>query len=93
MFINTYHNTYFLILPTIFMCACVIYQNRLNNANEPIIVDDIPSATHFTVKKIDTYNLKQISDLRSSDLQNVCKYYLILLSTQTISHTLTIKFF
>ncbi|WOG82879.1 hypothetical protein DCAR_0102048 [Daucus carota subsp. sativus] len=48
-----------------------ITDGRLNNANEPIIVDDIPSATHFTVKKIDTYNLKQISDLRSSDLQNL----------------------
>ncbi|KAL1832037.1 hypothetical protein ACET3Z_001688 [Daucus carota] len=49
------------------MMQCTV----LNNANEPIIVDDIPSATHFTVKKIDTYNLKQISDLRSSDLQNL----------------------
>ncbi|KAL1813147.1 hypothetical protein ACET3Z_023212 [Daucus carota] len=46
-------------------------RNRLNAANEPTAVEDTPSVPDSLKKTIPTYNLKQITDLRNSDLQTL----------------------
>ncbi|XP_017228967.2 uncharacterized protein LOC108204162 [Daucus carota subsp. sativus] len=48
-----------------------ITDGRLNAINGPITVDHNASVTESLDKTIQTYNLKQITDLRHSDMQNL----------------------
>ena len=58
--------------------------NKFNVVNKPTDVEDTPSVADCLKKTIPTYNLKQITDLKNSDLQTVCKFTPIILSTQCI---------
>ncbi|XP_017221654.2 uncharacterized protein LOC108198411 [Daucus carota subsp. sativus] len=44
---------------------------KLNAINEPMIGDESPSVVDCSETKIETYNLKQITELRKSDMQNL----------------------